>query len=589
MALELDLGLFITLATLISFIWLLYSLFQMRRRIISGITGMSKASILGIILIVSFFLAFSLLYMHPVEQLYFDENIYQGIALNILHNFNSEWCQYGTGNLATCYANAIYHDPVEISFYLAIAFGIFGAGTSTAYNVQLVFGTLSIIFVFALAYALFNDERIAVSSSFIFSLMPELFIWSRTQAVPDLPFMMLTVLSFLSLAALLKEENKAAFSFFFSSILLAVYMRIEGILLIPMLFLLFMAFRKYGEKSISGKINELINIDTSAILQLIFFLILLIPQAYYISYQLSNLNYGQSAANQSLFSPSNFYSNVLGGNYGYSCQILGSKLGPNICYFLGFFDKASYYPASFPALITAISAIGLLLLAFRKRKHRKICLASLAVWAASYYLFYGFFYAGSVTFGVDVRFMLEILPPISIFAGIAISDVSSYISSFHAFRSGRAKNAAGALSFIALLLAAGFYPFYTSSLQSITLAPSNMPQQSVILPAMNFFYANYSSVPKDCLVFTYTPDIWYEVNRSAAQISYINSQESAFLNNTSGYRCFVLDRGYWCNVPPALGNGGCMNYIYGKKFSPLAIENYTGGLVFAYYNISNYR
>ena len=90
----------------------------------------SRYSPAALALILAFFLIVSLLYVSPVEQLYFDENIYQAVALNIMHSFNSLWCRSGTGHLTTCYVNAVYHDPVGWSSFIAIAFAIFGIGVN---------------------------------------------------------------------------------------------------------------------------------------------------------------------------------------------------------------------------------------------------------------------------------------------------------------------------------------------------------------------------------------------------------------------------------------------------------------------------
>src|SRR5271168_1086050 len=115
-----------------------------RSEIVKAFKGrVSRLTCIIAVLIVAFFVIFSILYVHPVEQLYFDENIYQGIALNILHSGNAVWCQYGSAYAVQCPNSQIYHDPVEWSFYLAIAFLFFGPGIATAYGLQLLTGALS--------------------------------------------------------------------------------------------------------------------------------------------------------------------------------------------------------------------------------------------------------------------------------------------------------------------------------------------------------------------------------------------------------------------------------------------------------------
>ena len=115
-----------TAAIYTSLILLIVSLVMERKGIVRLFREhISRYSLLAFFFILLFFFLFASLLVSPVEQLYFDENIYQGIALNILNSGNALWCQMGTGYLKTCYVNALYHDPVGWSAFIAIAFGIF--------------------------------------------------------------------------------------------------------------------------------------------------------------------------------------------------------------------------------------------------------------------------------------------------------------------------------------------------------------------------------------------------------------------------------------------------------------------------------
>ncbi|MGC8538693.1 MAG: hypothetical protein ACP5MK_02385, partial [Candidatus Micrarchaeia archaeon] len=58
-------------------VWLAFSIYKARSDIAKTIGNTSTASILALGALVAFFIAFSLLYVHPAEQLFFDENIYQ--------------------------------------------------------------------------------------------------------------------------------------------------------------------------------------------------------------------------------------------------------------------------------------------------------------------------------------------------------------------------------------------------------------------------------------------------------------------------------------------------------------------------------
>ncbi len=495
------------------------------------------------ILVVIFFVVFSVNYVYPAEQLYFDENIYQGIALNILHNGNAVWCQYGSAYAVQCPNSQIYHDPVEWSFYLAIAFFLFGTGVATAYGLQLFAGAFSIFLVFLLG-SLLLGKRGGVASAVVFALIPELFVWSRTQAVPDLPLMMFTILAFLCYTIYDREKDPKTLALFLSALGIAMYIRIEAALLIPIFAIVYI----FGEPKLHlmKRLKAILsnNLDKNALLILAFF-ILLIPQVYYLLYEFSILDYGSgtlcNSTSNHTFSVSNFMCNIV----------------PNTNFFLGNYNGPGYFPAYFAVETTIIAILGFLIFILIKRQEMRKAILMLTLWIIVFHLFYDFFYAGAVTYGVDVRFMLQIYPAIALFAAAGIDELArltGHAAKHIAKLILRYKNPYIALTFstIAFLIVLGIFavhPFVAST-GAITLMPQNMPQEPGPLTATNFIYANYQQVPAKCLVFTFTPDIWYELNRSAAQVGFFDSSDLNFTAFASHYSCYVVDYGYWCVVPP---------------------------------------
>lgn len=572
-------GYALTAAYVLLFSALIASTLLSRKEISKAFKGrMDRRSLLAAALIMLFFAAFSIEYVHPVVQLYFDDSIYQGIALNILHNGNALWCQYGTGYLTQCLSNQIYHDPVEWSFYLAIAFLAFGASTSTAYALQLFTGVLSIFFTFLLG-SMFLGKRGGIASAAVFALIPELFIWSRVQATPDLGFMMFTTLAFICYMIYDRAKTTKTLVMFLSALGIALYMRIEGALLIPIFILIYL----FSDPDINLKKRVVsimrAKVDANALIIVAFFACL-IPQIYYISYQLNSLDYGSgticgTASNQT-FSVYNFMCNIT----------------PNINYFLGSYTSVSYYPTYFSALTTIIAIIGVLLVYLMGFKDRGKILLILGIWIIAYHLFYDFFYAGSVTYGVDVRFMLQIYPAIAIFAGAGISLLSTLFGrSIEEIADPNNKLVVysfSSLAFVVLLVIFAIYPFI-NALNIVTMLPQNMPQEPGPLTAINFIYNNYNAVPANCLVFSFTPDIWYEFNRSAAQIGYLGSQEPNFTVFADQYSCYVLDYGYWCVVPPYHGTT-CHTDITEYNLTSIASEPAASGESgnLTLYTINNY-
>ncbi len=564
-----------TIAISATFLLLIVSIYLGRKDLTNELRkAVNKYSVIALFLILAFFVSFSLLFVKPTEQLYFDENIYQGIALNILHHGNALWCQFGTAYVDKCYANALYHDPVGWSVFIAMAFALFGIGTATAYNLELLVGALSIVAVFLLASALFENKGLAVLGTFAFALSPELFIWSRSMADIDLPFMMLATFAFFFFAVFAKNRNRHTLAMFLFSMVLAAYMRIEAILLIPLFMLLTFLFSENSIRNTIGKtikeIKKVVSEDEKTLALLLLALVLLFPQFHYLAIEMQltlqpgSTNYGQ-APGQSVISISNFK----------------SFIPINFDYVMGLINGRQFYPVAFSIFVTPLALLGSVLLAFENKANRFGILALLGLWPLMYFLFYTSFYAGYATFGVDVRFMLQILPGVCLLAAYAVYKLSSMMMKI------RRWNAKTNYLIITLLAIIFFvYPF-ARLIDVVTLPPSQMPQQGQIYPVMQDFYNMYSKVPANCLVFSSTPDIWYEVGRASAQEGYIFGANQTIASELSKFRCFVFDYGYWCTVPPQ-HSGICQAVLNSFKTKVLATAKTMNGYNVTYYELLNY-
>ena len=402
--------------------------------------------------------------------------------------------------------------------------------------------------VFLLASSVSEKKGFAVIAALIFLMMPQLYIWARTQADFDLPFMMLATLAFFFFFVFQRRRSFGTLATFAFSLSLVVYMRIEAMLLVPLFALLLLVYGNDGPiGNVKGNVREAYNALTNnakVIALVIVFLVLLLPEIYYIASQF-NPSYGQPQG-QPILSLANFISN--------------SKA--NVPFLFGLMNGISAYPLIFHGTVMALAiigtgiAIGVAIFGALRRNHKKRGdiglgkILALWLWFFAYFLFYSFFYAGSVTYGVDSRFMLQILPALSLLAAFTILELSEILSDLFSARlksDGNRQALLYAASGI-LVAAAVIYPF-AGLVPIITLAPQQMPQQSVILRSVDFFYGNYSAVPENCLVFTFTPDIWFEVNRSAAQIGYLQGANDTLKASFANYSCKVFDYGYWCSCP----------------------------------------
>lgn len=572
-------GYIFTAIYIIFLAWFLASVYLARNTIRKAFAGkIDRKTIAAAAAIIIFFIAFLALYVHPVEQLYFDENIYQGIALNILHNGNALWCQYGSAQAINCPLNAIYHDPVEISLYLAMAFAILGPSVQTAYAFELAVGAISVFLVFLLGSLAFGKKG-GVASALVFALLPELLIWTRTETVPDMIFMLFTILAFLCYELYDKDRSWKTFGLFLSALGIVVYMRTEAIILIPV-FIVFEALRynsMNAQKRRSPSKRSGINAATAVCIAA--FIVLLAAQIYYIYYEGQNPNYGSGVLcgkQTTTFSSQDFQCNIV----------------TNVEYFFGQFNSVAAYPTYFSPITTIVAIIGFaIMLLFSNKEYRHYVLV-FGLWILAYHFFYDSFYAGGATFGVDSRFMLVIFPPIALFAGYGISRISDYVPTlFAGMKKAKNRILKARLSVVAyaiLLILAAVVPF-VYSLNIVTIPYSQMPQERTPLAAVDFIYNNTGLVPPDCLVFSFTPDVWYLQNRSAAQIGYFNSSNATFQAFESKYSCFVMDYGYWCDIT-SYTNSVCNPDVAGYNTTLIATEQAPNSFGnFSLYMINNYK
>lgn len=562
------LGYLTTVSTAISLIFLVLGLFFSRKDIYESLakSNIRLRTLIPLTLIIIFFVSFTLLYVKQVEQLYFDENIYQGIALNILKSGNAVWCQYGTGYLDKCFINQVYHDSTGYSLLIAMAFGIFGIGTNTAASLEFLMGLISIVLVFLLSASLFDDEKIAVYSAALMALTPEVIIWSRALAVPDLAFMTFTILAMFLFVVGIRRGKISLLMPFIAALSISIYMRIEGILLIPIFALIYLfTGRENITKSFLFRLREISRAadkDIYSLFLLLIMVVILLPQVYYLSVEAASPSYGQGMSG--LFSYANFNKNLI----------------QNLEFLLGAFN---YYPAISEWETGVLVVIGILFMA-SVRKARKVFLY-LVLPTIVYLIFYSSFYAGAVGFGVDVRFMLEIIPFLVIIASVGIRAFEK-LAVYAYSKMGDSmiiKQAITAVLFIMFVC----YPF-SATYPKLTLLPSQMPQEAFPHSATNFIYQNYAKVPQNCLVFSFTPEIWQELNRSSAEIGYLESQNSSINRSMSNYSCFVFDYGYWCTIQP-YHSTICAQIMNTYMLSSIATEESSSGVNFSLYKIVNYR
>ncbi len=501
------------------------------------------------IVIIALFVALELYLVKPTQQLFFDDAIYQAMGQQLLHSGQAWMCDYGTPTM--CYAGEIFHEPIGTSFNLAIGYAIAGVSRNVTYAVDLVVACIALLFVFIATFMLLEDGRAALFAELLLALSPIMlvFAWPTTS---DMPYLAYSLVAFACMLLYLKRRTTATMGMMLFSLSLAVYMKVDSLLLILVFFLMYIIL---DEKSIHGSIkmnakrlwNNMLN--TEALIVLLVFILVIAPMIIY--------SYGEGLA----------------GDYGYqgttiqnTCAQSGSTTAAgnfnlvnfqyNVCANVLFWFNAykSQYVMQH-ALFTLIAVLGIGMMLFDKRR----ILLALGIWFIAFFLLYTAFYAGSVVYGVDWRFMLSLIAQVCIFGGYALSTIVAmsitFTESFAAKLRIRPYETSMRMRYVAIvaLLILLSYSAY-GAFPALGVNPSSIQQASDARFYENFVYNDSNLISNNCAVFSYDPTLFNINNKTAAQLSDIYDT-NFYTNLRASHSCLVVDWGYWCYTP----NNLCSN------------------------------
>ena len=318
------------------------------------------------------------------DRILFDEDMYLQIGQNIVLYGKAGMCDYG--DLEQCYIIWLNKQPNGYPFLMSFTF-LFGTGETAAHYVTAVISSLTILTVFFISYLLFEDKKISLLSSLIFSFIPIAIRWAPTTSSDTvfLFFMGLTVFAFLSY---FKSKDNKVLLFSFVSLAYAIQIRPEGALLIGVIMILFLILARDLFSILSNKRFLAI---------LIIFSILIIPHLLHLN-AVKEQGWGTEQDKLSFeYLDNNFETNA------------------------GFFFENT----RFPVIFTIFSLIGLAGMIVSKKFKEEIFLG---LWFIIFFTQYLLFYAGSFYYGTDVRFSLTMYIPIAIFGGYGAFFISKSVS-----------------------------------------------------------------------------------------------------------------------------------------------------------------
>lgn len=478
------------------FVLILLFLILSIRDIVSYFLSTRKEIIICLVLILLVGFCIREFIVPHTHRVFFDEDLYLGVANSIASEFRNILCNYGTPT--HCIEGILNKDPSGFPFLVAILFKFFGRSEAMVFQFSVLIGTLTILLIFLLASLLFKDNRAGLISSFLFAILPVHIVWCGSVAT-EIYFTFFSVFSIAMLLFFFRKRKRKYRLLFLSTSLLAfaVQIRPEGILFVLIFFIFFLFFEKNLKKALT---SPKIWLGVVLLVVLLF----------------SHISQLSLFKHESWGAPSG---KKFGLNY----------LKLNIIDNLLFFVKGDMNPA----LLTILAFIGFMLI-FIKDKRIAV---PLLLWFGIYFILFALFYAGSVySGGIGTRFVNIYIAPYIMFAGYGINFIIS-----------RSKRIG---SILLLLLLASLYftiPFIT--------IPDKQAQYARDMH--DFVMAHMKEIDSSCWVLTHNPSIFLVAGKNSLQ-TWFGSNRKVMEEIFNESDCVLWLEGAWCLFEPHR-SGVCKN------------------------------
>ena len=563
----------LTVSLIISFIGTLVAAVAARDHIKSALkgAGVKRWHLIIMIAIMLIFLLAELAIVKPTQQLFFDDAIYQGGALDLLHMGQAWMCNYGTPSY--CYSGQIYHEPIGTAFNLAVGFLFFGVNLATAYNTMLALAVIAVMMVFFVGTMITKAPVAGLFSELLVALSPVLLVWARP-TTSDLPMLTYSLIALFFMLVFVHKKSLATLAAVLFSISLLTYTKVDAVLyllVIPAMYIVL------DDKRITSSILKNFRmvrrnlLNTRVLLVILVFVIAITPEITYFYTELTTGNYGYQGTFVQKSCDSNFTSITPSSSI--NLQNFNANVCANVSYWFNAF-KSQYIMQ--PIIFTLIAIAGAAAMMATMRRE----LLAIGIWFLAFFILYTSFYAGGVTYGVDWRFMLELAAQAGILGGYA-----AYIActAGQLRRSRRPIYRAARFAVLAFVLFIIAYPIYAAA-PLLAVSPSAIPQAGSARFYENFVYNSSRLIPPSCLVFSYDPTLFNINNRTSIQMFDLNPQ--SYESYKSQYGCLVLDYGYWCYTP----NNTCTYVQSTFNLQSLANATYTPeGKLFGFFYITGIK
>ncbi|MCD6403551.1 MAG: glycosyltransferase family 39 protein [Candidatus Aenigmarchaeota archaeon] len=496
-----------------------------------------------IYMLMLFLLAFLVRNVLPpkTSRLFFDEDIYMDMAKQIVQHAESCLCDYG--NKTACFECELMKWPVGHPFLLSIAFILFGISDKVAFTFMSFVSSLSVVFIFLSSLLIFKDEKIALFSSIILALLPVHILWSVTAAA-DVTFSFYTSI-LLFLIVLSSRSNDVRIHVLSLLILpLLLQAKTESAILFPIYFVSVFLLNRNFFRVVDKK--EYV---------VAFLITLLFASVYFIHtiYASRTDTWGSSGKKFGL----EYFKNNLNDNIKYWFEIYSIEDE------WAYNGKQLYHPVLFTILAILGAAYGVL--TYPKETF------SLLITFLTLFFLYVSFYAGSVYYGVDVRYVLPQYIPFSMLSGLGLFTLFNSLSKY-------AKKEEVILMLIVLVLI-----YFSSYIPKIHVTADSIEEASDARAYRNFAIMFASTQPDDCYFVSHVSSIYSWMGKGHMQVWYVYRPE--FDSIIKEKDCVIFDEGYWCaiDVPESQS---CVEF--GEKYELELLERFNDtkhNKVYSFYRI----
>ena len=551
----------------VSFIGMVAGIVYGRKHILKAFehTHVNRSDILLALVIALGFIALDIALVRPTQLLFFDDAIYQAMALSLIHTGQAWMCNYGTP--VQCFSGQVYHEPIGLAFNIALGFLVHGVNRGSAYGTQIALAALSVFLVFPVSLMLLNDKRSAYFAELVLALSPVVLVWAMPTN-SDMAGLAYSLVAVLMLLVFARKRNNVTLMNLVLSVAVLMYMKVDYAVYIPLFAIMLVMLYDHRKSNNMARLRRIgaLFLDSKFLLVMLISVILIYPLIVYAWSEYNTGDYGYAGTQLQLSCASGYkYMNATG-------NINIGNFKANICSSALFWvDKYASQDIVQPVLYTVLGVAGAVVLFFKQRR----ALAAIFVWFMVIFLLYAAFYAGSPTYGVDWRFQLSLIAQVAILAGATLGWVSGAAESI-----GKNKIVAPAvIAAIVIVLAVQTYLIAPI----ISVNPASIQQAGNARFYENFVYANAAKIPNSCIVYTYDPTLFNINGKTATQMSNIYNA-SFYAAAQSKYGCSIFDKGYWCGTP----NNLCTSAEGTFNMTPIATATYNGtGFTYGLYRIGN--